>query len=180
MTVADILALALASPLVLSVVTNLWPLYWRRGVRGPVSRLTHRALMVVQAACSVLLLMPVDARTKFGAAAALYAAMATGAAFLLRRHGAVPCGCWGDNQRQLSWGLVGADASLSLVAITQVGSRSGTVTVTGGALMVMGLAAAALVFGVALPEMRYALAGVRDRADQERRWFHRFPDLEEA
>lgn len=177
---ADFVAVALAAPLAVSVVTNMWAWFWNQGTVGPLPPATHRWLITAEAVCVVLLLMPVGSGVRFGLSALMYAALSIGSAVLLRRFGAVPCGCWGTTGHKLSWRLVSANALWGLLAVSQIGAVSTTLTTQSGFLILLALVGLALVFGVALPDMRHALVGVRQRADNERRWFNRFPDLEDA
>lgn len=176
---ADLIAIALAAPLLASVVTNVWSWFWTPGTVGPLPAGTHKWLVAGEALCAFLLVMPVGAALRFSLAAGMYALLGGGGAVLLRRLGPVPCGCWGATGHTLSWRLVSANALWALLALTQIGAPS-TLTAQSGFLILLALVTLSLVFGIALPDMRHAMVGVRQRADNERRWFNRFPDLEDA
>jgi hypothetical protein len=176
-SLGDVAAIVLAAPLCSSVVANAWALFWDPRVESPLSPRLHRLLIAVELVVVIALLFPVGVQLQFALAAALYLALATGAAVLLRRRGAVPCGCWGASGQVLNWRLVAANVLLAAVAVSQAfGHR--TVSVGGAALVTVSLFALCFVFAVLLPDWRHALAGARQRADGERRWFRGFPDLE--
>lgn len=177
MSSGDIAAIVLAAPLCASVVTSGWSLLWNPAVESPLPPAVHRLLLLTELGVVIALLFPVGSKAQFGAAAVLYLMLAAGSGALLARRGAVPCGCWGRSGQVLSWRLVAANAVLALVAISQLPGRR-TISVGGGVLVTVSLFALCFVFAVILPDMRYALAGARRRADGERRWFSRFPDLE--
>jgi hypothetical protein len=176
-SLADAAAVLLAAPLCTSVVANGWTLFWESEAPSPLPPWLHRLLLVAEFAVVIVLLFPSGVRLQFTLAAVMYLALATGAGVLLTRRGAVPCGCWGRSGQVLSWRLVAANVVLALVAVSQeFGRRS--IGAGGAALVTVSLFALCFLLAVVLPEMRHALAGAKQRADGERRWFRGFPDLE--
>jgi hypothetical protein len=178
-TAADLAAIVLMGPLVVSVVTNVWALLWRPVAASPLGPLQHRLLLLAESLVVVLLFQPVEPALQFTAAGVLYLGLAAGAAFLLWRRGSVPCGCWGSDKHKVSGRLVAADLLLAMLAFSQIGGVR-TIGIGSGLLVVLSGFALALVFAVALPDVRHAYQGVAKRADNDRRWFNGFPDLEDA
>jgi hypothetical protein len=178
-TAADLVAIVLMGPLVVSVVTNVWALLWRPVAASPLGPLQHRLLLLAESLVVVLLFQPIEPALQFTAAGVLYLGLAAGTAFLLWRRGSVPCGCWGSDKHKVSGRLVAADLLLAMLAFSQLGGVR-TIGVGSGLLVVLSGFALALVFSVLLPDVRHAHQGVAKRADNDRRWFNGFRDLEDA
>lgn len=180
-TYAIALAVVLSTPLLSSVILNAWAAIWHPSSPGPLSRRQHRALLGAEAAVTLALLFQLGGLAAYVAAAALYLSLGIGAAVLLHQRGAVPCGCWGGGRGRLSRRLVGFDLALAglatLAALLQDGAEADP-ALSGAILASLGL----LIFvaAVAVPDLRHAWRGVRPRALQEYRWYHNFPDLEDA
>jgi hypothetical protein len=178
-TAADLAAIVLAGPLVVSVVTNAWALLWQPVAASPLGPLQHRLLLLAEVLVVVLLLQPIGPALQFTAAGVLYLALAAGVAFMLWRRGSVPCGCWGSDKHRVSWRLAAADLLLAVLAFSQVGEVR-TIGVGSGLLVMLSGFALAFVFSVVLPDLRHVHRGAAKRAENDRRWFNGFPDLEDA
>lgn len=170
--------LALAVPLLVSVVLYGWSALWNGPGSGPLPTAVHLVLVMVQA-CLALLLFFAPVLAVVTLATILYGALGVGAALLLLTSGRVRCGCWGSSSATLTWSLVAFDLLLAGVgwALVANGGSAGLPWETSAAL-VLATASATLFGGVLLPDYLHVLPGAQRRAAPFTAWVAGFPELE--
>lgn len=171
---------AVATPLVASLLATAWSAFWQEDVNRPVSNRVLAALHAAQFVAVALALVPPTATVGLVSLGGVYLVMAAGVVVLRQRRGSVPCGCLGASEHRLSAKLALFDAALGAVAIA-----AATVTVdamTGvEALSAAGLIAVlGFVAGVVVPEGQRTIGRYRNANHYYLRWVQGFKELRGA
>lgn len=178
--VGDLAAAVLAAPVLAALAGSGWEGFWTGRHDGPLGPGARRTLGVTQVGLVVLLVVPAADRWAAAAAGLFYLVLAAGVLVLRSRLGSVPCGCWGVGGSRLSVRLAAADAALGMFGLlVAVAGPDRALALSAAAAAAAALTIVTFIVVVGVPELRHALAGMRTRVEQERRWFLGFPELEQ-
>jgi hypothetical protein len=174
----DLVAVAVAAPLIVSVVRASWLYVWERHFEGPLGNRAHALLLSSQFGAVLWLASAEHRRLALAFTAALYASLAVGVAVIRVTAGPVPCGCWGASSSTTSVPLAVFDTGLALCA----GVAAGSVSAQGSTVPSVALfVTAALVLATAfllVPIARPVLNVMRSRAAQYADWVRGWPQLD--